>query len=700
MALQETWLYKDEVHRPDSLHKDYASFSVSSVDESQELRRGRPFGGVTFLWHKSLSKNITLLDLQDSRMIGIKYKDENINVLFLNVYLPTNTVDNRDEQLTYLGKISSLVEAAQEDNICIMGDFNVSPNAEIFNELNDMCQERNLEIADVAILPADSFTHVNQACLSKSWLDHIILSQCLRGVVTGCDILYDSISSDHFPLKMELNVNLLPPLRQVRHRPEAKIKWNFHDMRKREDYGRILTDKLRNITINPASVSCFQTICSNSDHHECITEMNVAITTCMLEAGREVFGTTRKKWRQIPGWNEFVQDAHSTAREAFLDWRNSGSPRDGPMATEMRRTRARFKLCLRWCKAHEQHLRAQSLATKLANGNSYEFWKNLKGLSPAANTLPLRVDNAVGEEQIASVWKQHYSDILNCVVDDDSKNNLLGDLQNIEWEDTRSVTYVEMKDILKSLSNSEALGVDGLPSEAYKYAPPALIAWLSIFVNACLSHQFIPTQVLKVVIVPLLKSKLKDPSVSSNYRPIAIATIISKIIEKALLHRLESFLYTSDNQYGFKKGHSTEMCIWTLKNMVDYYRSRNSPVYLCFLDASKAFDRVNFWKLFRKLLDRGTPKLLVNILVFWYAHQEFLIKWGNTMSSSFTTGNGIRQGGILSPYLYNVYTDDLSKKLTNLKVGCHIHTNCINSLSYADNMVILAPTVGALTELF
>ena len=97
MALQETWLYKDEVHRPDSLHKDYASFSVSSVDESQELRRGRPFGGVTFLWHKSLSKYITLLDLQDSRMIGIKYKDENINVLFLNVYLPTNTVDNRDE---------------------------------------------------------------------------------------------------------------------------------------------------------------------------------------------------------------------------------------------------------------------------------------------------------------------------------------------------------------------------------------------------------------------------------------------------------------------------------------------------------------------------------------------------------------------------------------------------------------------------
>ena len=57
---------------------------------------------------------------------------------------------------------------------------------------------------------------------------------------------------------------------------------------------------------------------------------------CMLQAGREVFGTTRKRWQQVPGWNEFVEDAHTAAREAFLEWHAHGSPRQGPLAADMR----------------------------------------------------------------------------------------------------------------------------------------------------------------------------------------------------------------------------------------------------------------------------------------------------------------------------------------------------------------------------
>ena len=58
---------------------------------------------------------------------------------------------------------------------------------------------------------------------------------------------------------------------------------------------------------------------------------------------------------------------------------------------------------------------------------------------------------------------------------------------------------------------------------------------------------------------------------------------------------------TTDNQFGLKEGHSTDHCIFALKNILQYYKSNNSPVYSCFLDASKAFDRVNYWTLFRKV---------------------------------------------------------------------------------------------------
>ena len=70
---------------------------------------------------------------------------------------------------------------------------------------------------------------------------------------------------------------------------------------------------------------------------------------------------------------------------------------------------------------------------------------------------------------------------------------------------------------------------------------------------------------------------------------------------------------------------------------------------LVFLDASKAFDRVNHRILFMKLGNRGTPTYIIRILSFWYANQQMCIRWGGTYSTSFNVYYGVRQGRILSP---------------------------------------------------
>ena len=106
-----------------------------------------------------------------------------------------------------------------------------------------------------------------------------------------------------------------------------------------------------------------------------------------------------------------------------------------------------------------------------------------------------------------------------------------------------------------------------------------------------------------------------------------MSSIASKVFEHIIL-RLEEYLWTNDYQFGFKSGHSTDLCIYALSEFIEYFKSRSTSVYVAFLDASKAFDKISHWTLFRKLNDRKAPIYLEKILCYWYQHQIMSVRWG------------------------------------------------------------------------
>ena len=156
-------------------------------------------------------------------------------------------------------------------------------------------------------------------------------------------------------------------------------------------------------------------------------------------------------------------------------------------------------------------------------------------------------------------------------------------------------------------------------------------------------------------------------------------------------------MFTSNHQFGFKSNHATNQCIFILKEICSNFNLSGSPVYVAFLDAEKAFDTVCHWILFDKLLQRGIPSVFVRILLYWYSYQEFYVKWASELSSSFRVSNGVRQGSILSPTLFNVFMNDVSVQLSQLFSGCNAMN--FNHLFYADDSVLLAPSPHALQEL-
>ena len=174
----------------------------------------------------------------------------------------------------------------------------------------------------------------------------------------------------------------------------------------------------------------------------------------------------------------------------------------------------------------------------------------------------------------------------------------------------------EIEDAINNLAEGKSCGTDGIYAEHLKHCSLNYKSLLARDMTSFLVHGYLPDTLMSVILVPIIKDKSGKINSKDNYRPIAIASTMSKLLEKLLLERLNNYLVTSSHQFGFKSKHSTDACIYVLKETINNFVEKQSSVYLCFLDASKAFDRVNHYKLFHKLVNRGVPAYLVRYLYF------------------------------------------------------------------------------------
>jgi len=137
--------------------------------------------------------------------------------------------------------------------------------------------------------------------------------------------------------------------------------------------------------------------------------------------------------------------------------------------------------------------------------------------------------------------------------------------------------------------------------------------------------------------------------------------------------------------------------IFVLSQVVDYFASHGNSVYLPSLDAFKAFDRVNHVKLFDKLIDRRLPGNIIEILIDWYGKVSVSVKWNNCFSKCACKSD-IRQGGILSPVLFNIYMDSLILGLKSSGLGCQFQSFYVGCVAYADDILLLSGSVCLLQK--
>ena len=174
--LQEHWLFPSDLSSLNNVHQDFMSYGISSIDPSDSLILGRPYGGVAVLWKNDLAQFVNPVSFNDDRIIGLECHINNVKILFLGVYLPYDNKRNFDQYVYYLSKLKSIIDDFDSPHVCLLGDFNadVYKQSEFGNELQSFCSGANLKIADVLMLPQSTITHVNDGTNTESWLDHVI----------------------------------------------------------------------------------------------------------------------------------------------------------------------------------------------------------------------------------------------------------------------------------------------------------------------------------------------------------------------------------------------------------------------------------------------------------------------------------------------------------------------------------------------
>ena len=147
-----------------------------------------------------------------------------------------------------------------------------------------------------------------------------------------------------------------------------------------------------------------------------------------------------------------------------------------------------------------------------------------------------------------------------------------------------------------------------------------------------------------------------------------------------------------DVQAGFRKGRGTRDQIANIRWIIKKTREFHKNIYFCFIDYTKAFDCVNHNKLWKILKEMGIPDHLTCLLRNLYTGQEATVRTGQGKTDWFQIGKGVRQGCILSPCLFNLYTEYIMRNtgLDEAQAGIKIAGRNINNLRYGDDTILMA----------
>jgi len=219
-------------------------------------------------------------------------------------------------------------------------------------------------------------------------------------------------------------------------------------------------------------------------------------------------------------------------------------------------------------------------------------------------------------------------------------------------------TPSEVSDIIKNFKNK---ATSDTAVQALKHANSMVAPILSVLINTSLEQGVFPSDLKLAKVIPLHKGGSRSDL--SNYRPISLLPLFSKIYEKIMHNRLYSHLTKNrvicGTQFGFRAGHSCEHALLTAQNTILSSLNKKEVAVLLLIDFSKAFDMVDHGILLSKLEHYGVRSNILSWFKSYLTDRRQYVYVNGTASSTEYLLHGVPQGSILGPLLFIIYINDI-----------------------------------------
>ena len=664
--------------------------------------------GVALLLSKEANRSLLEWEPVSDRIIRARFESRFQKVTVIMCYAPTNAAEEEEKQQFY-AQLQTVVDiVANRDMLIVMGDMNAKVGQENLGREREMgkhglgvMNENGEMFADFCafnelVIGGTIFPH--KLCHTATWvspdhqtenqIDHVAVRQRWRRSLQDVRVKRSAdIGSDHHlvvaKLKMKLSARKKPP--------NSRIKFDVRRLKARE------TREAFQLSLH----NRFAALATEEGEEETVEKTWTGLKEVIIGASEEVLGrppSNRKVWITEETWKKVGE------RKNVKQQVNQAKTRQQKQQATARYTEVakEVKKKLRADKRDYVNDLAQQAEIAAEKGDLKALYDTTRQLSGRKSNPNRPVRDKQGqlltsvEAQLAR-WKEHFEEVLNRPPPQNPPVLDPGEPLDIN---TGEITKQEIRKAVKALKNGKAAGADHIPPEVLKEGGPELIDYLHKLLNLVWTKEEIPADWRKGLLVKLPKHG--DLSQCGKWRGITLLSIPSKVLTRIILDRMKDAIDSRlrDEQAGFRKERACTDQIATLRIIIEQSIEWQSSLYVSFIDFEKAFDSVDRQTIWNILGHYGVPEKIVRIIRELYNYFTCQVIHDGKLSEEFQVLSGVRQGCLLSPILFLVVLDWVTRTAyaSDGKGLQWTLMKKLEDLDFADDLALLAHRLQHIQE--